>query len=46
MVKNSIKPDEWLDFLLQLQTDHQPKCLVKEIEPVHDFDKWQGTDPE
>jgi len=46
MVKNNILPDEWLDFLLQLQADHQPKCLVKEIEPLHDFDKWQGTDPD
>jgi len=45
MVKNNILPDEWLTFLLQLQTDHQPKCLVKEIE-TYDFDKWQGTDPE
>jgi hypothetical protein len=46
MVKNSIKPDEWLEFILQLQSDHKSRCLVREVEPVHDFDKWQGTDPD
>ena len=45
MVKNNILPQEWLDYLLQLQSDHKELCNAKEIESVeYDFDKWEGTD--